>query len=44
MVGGCKLTESDPKWPENVIFFVGLSGFFYYEGHPIKNETFSIAQ
>ena len=30
MVGGvCKLTESDSKWPENVIFFVGLSGFFY---------------
>ena len=27
--GVCKLTESDPKWPENVIFFVGLSGFFY---------------
>ena len=28
MVGGggvCKLTESDPKWPENVIFFVGLN-------------------
>ena len=25
----CKLTESVPKWPENVIFFVGLSGFFY---------------
>ena len=21
--------QSDPKWPENVIFFVGLSGFFY---------------
>ena len=34
MVGGggggvCKLTESDSKWPENFIFFVGLSGFFY---------------
>ena len=33
MVGGgggvCKLAESDPKWPEIVIFFVGLSGFFY---------------
>ena len=33
MVGGgggvCKLTESDSKWPENVIFFVSLSGFFY---------------
>ena len=31
MVGGggvCKLTESDSKWPENVIFFVGLSVFF----------------
>ena len=26
---GYKLTESDSKWPENVIFFVGLSGFFY---------------
>ena len=30
MVGGSvNLTESDKKWPENVIFFVGLSGFFY---------------
>ena len=31
MVGGgvCKLTELDLKWPENAIFFVGLSGFFY---------------
>ena len=33
MVGGgggvSKLTESDPKLPENVIFFVGQSGFFY---------------
>ena len=27
--GVCKLTESDSKWPENFIFFVGLSGFFY---------------
>ena len=27
--GVCKLTESDQKLPENVIFFVGLSGFFY---------------
>ena len=34
MVGGgvCKLTESDSKWPENVIFFLGLSGFFYLKG------------
>ena len=36
MVGGggggglCKLSVSDPpKWPENVIFFVDLSSFFY---------------
>ena len=32
MVGVCKLTESDPKWPENDIFFDGLSGFFNLKG------------
>ena len=36
MVGVCKLTELDPKWPENVIFFVGLSGFFTIKVN--KNE------
>ena len=37
-------TIHHPDVEEKVGLLSGLTVYNYYEGHPIKNETFSIAQ